>query len=392
MHPDDGDEDDAPVFGAPLPPEDRLWRHPSEMALLGNDAAARRSGPMSSTPRVLGIAVVSGLLGAVLAVGVVAATVGLGTDDAPVAGGVASTVRGATLVASTPTDGDGAAVAKHLAASVARVLVGAAPAVGSAIVLRDDGYLVTDAALIGRETTAMLSLDGEQLTATVVGTDPATDVAVLHVDRTDLHAADVAASDASVGERTFVVGANAMGDPAVTAGVVSVLDRKITSSGGVVLHGMIQTDAPIDATAIGGALTDGAGDVLALVSGPASATGGYAVPIATARAVADDIITHGHARHVWLGVEGTDLDRGGASTLHVAGGASVTKVADGSPASAAGLQDGDVITAVGGTPVTSMSDLVVGLRAHDPGDTVEVEYWRDGERHSCNATLAERNA
>jgi S1-C subfamily serine protease len=116
------------------------------------------------------------------------------------------------------------------------------------------------------------------------------------------------------------------------------------------------------------------------------------VPIAAALATASDIIATGHARHVWLGVEGTDLDADGATHLHVAGGASVTKVADNSPASAAGLKDGDVITGVGGAPVTSMSDLVVGLRSHDPGESVDVEYWRDGERQHCTATLAERTA
>jgi putative serine protease PepD len=301
---------------------------------------------------------------------------------------VASTSpRSTTLVAGSAASGDVGAAAARLASSIARVTVGAVPAIGSAIVLRDDGYLLTDAALLAGAATATVVLDGEQLDATVVGTDPLTDVAVLHVERTGLRPAiRDEINRPAVGERTFVVGAQAVGDPAVTAGVVSVLDRKVTAGDGSVLHGMIQTDAPIDAAAIGGALTDVHGVVTGLVSGPASTPGGYAVPIATAVAMADDIIDNGHARHVWLGVEGVDLDPGGATLLHVAGGASVTKVADGSPASAAGLEDGDVITGVGGAPVTSMSDLVVGLRSHDPGETVDVEYWRDGERHQCQAT------
>ncbi|MGI8663993.1 MAG: S1C family serine protease [Acidimicrobiales bacterium] len=391
MHPDDDGEEDAPSFGPPLPPDDRLWRHPSELTLAATSPQARRAAAPANGPRVLGIAVVSGLLGAVLTVGVVAVTVGLGTQtERPGVEKVASGSLNASLVSQSVPADSGAVVAKKLRASVVRIAAGTARVIGSAVVLRDDGYLLTEAGLLAGATTATVTIEGEELAATVLGTDPLTDVAVLRVARQLTPATLDDGRGPAMGERSFIAAAKAVGEPAMTAGVISALDRKVTAADGTVLHGMVQTDAPIDATALGGALTDEHGVVVALVTGPPSSTGGYAVPIATAVSIADDIVANGHARHVWLGVEGADLDASSASSLAIAGGASITKVANGSPAAAAGLQDGDVITAVGTSPVTSMSDLVVGLRAHNPGETIDLEYWRGTEMHHCTATLAER--
>lgn len=392
VHEDGEDDDDTPVSGAPLPPDDRLWRHPSEVAHLRAPGVPPTRPSAWAAPRTVAIALVSGVLGAVLTVGMVAVTMGIGTDGTPRGvSRIASPAIDANLVSqSIPADGTGT-VAKQLGASIVPLAIGATPTPGTAIVLRPDGYLLTEAALLGDATTVTATIDGHELTAVVIGLDPLTDVAVLHVDRTDLMPAATNANVA-VGERAFVVAARTIGVPTVTAGVVNVLDRKVTAADGTVLHGMVQSDAPIDASAVGGALSDDTGAVLGLVTGPASSTGGYAVPIATAIAMANQIIADGRVHHPWLGVEGTDIDSSTAAQLHVSGGATVTKVADASPASDAGLQAGDVITAVGGSPVLSMSDLVVGLRAHVPGDAIDLEFVRAGAVQHCTATLAERSA
>ncbi|MEO7556955.1 MAG: PDZ domain-containing protein, partial [Acidimicrobiales bacterium] len=159
-----------------------------------------------------------------------------------------------------------------------------------------------------------------------------------------------------------------------------------------VLHGTVQTDAPVDSIALGGPLTDDQGVVVGLLATATSGgIGGNAVPIATALSVGEDIAEDGFARHVWLGIEGSDLDATRAAELHLTGGARVSHVNEQSPAAGCDLRDGDVITAVDGREVTSMSDLVVSLSAHRPGDTIVVEYWRDSELRTATATLVERS-
>jgi S1-C subfamily serine protease len=158
---------------------------------------------------------------------------------------------------------------------------------------------------------------------------------------------------------------------------------------------MIQTDAPIAPGSSGGALLDNTGAVIGITTAIAvtevGAEGlGFATPIDLARSVADDIIETGSAHHVWLGIEGIDLDHATADELSVAGGARIHKVVDGSPAALAGLEEDDVIVSVEGEDVESMSALIVALRSHDPGDKVHIGYVRDGQRGTMVLELSER--
>src|SRR5205807_4917513 len=116
-----------------------------------------------------------------------------------------------------------------------------------------------------------------------------------------------------------------------------------------------------------------------------------AIPVAIVRGVVDDIIATGNARHAWLGLEGADLDSVLAQQAGIVGGAKVTKVVGGSPASQAGLQTDDVITSIDGTRITSMSSFVVALRAHHPGDAVTIEIMRGAAPQTMVITLAEKN-
>ena len=119
---------------------------------------------------------------------------------------------------------------------------------------------------------------------------------------------------------------------------------------------------------------------------------GFANPIDVARSVADELITTGKATHVWMGIEGTDVDGVTAHDLSLDGGVVLKQVFDGGPAQAAGLSVRDIVVGLDGKPVASMGSLVVALRAHHPGDVVRVEIVRDRQKSTRTVTLAERPA
>jgi S1-C subfamily serine protease len=151
----------------------------------------------------------------------------------------------------------------------------------------------------------------------------------------------------------------------------------------VSLRDMIETDAAAADESSGGALSDANGVLIGVVTTVAQPDGAnldFAAPIDVVRSVAEDIITTGTARHTWLGVEGADAD----------GGARVTKVAGGSPAAQAGLSNDDVIAAVDGTKIVSMSALRVALRGHHIGETITLVVSRSGQDLTMTATLGEK--
>jgi serine protease Do len=265
------------------------------------------------------------------------------------------------------------------------------------VLYRDDGYLLTNAHVVdGALAVEVVLVDGTAFDGAVVGRDPWTDIAVVKVNRTGLPIAALGTSDdLQVGEQAITIGAS-LDDtgPSVTVGVISARGRHVRSASGTTLHGMLATDAPVIGESSGGALVDRTGAVIGIATAVADgdlSTMGYATPIELATSVADGIIATGKAHHVWLGIEGDDLSSGKARDLNIGGGVLVSKVAPGSPADGAGLQGGDVLTAVNGEPVTSMSSLVATLRAHAPGDAVAIDYVRDGDHGSCTAALSEKD-
>jgi S1-C subfamily serine protease len=158
---------------------------------------------------------------------------------------------------------------------------------------------------------------------------------------------------------------------------------------------MVQTDAPIAAGSSGGALVDATGRLIGITSAVTlTDTGndgfGFAIPVETARASAEQLVATGAVVNVWLGVEGSDVDAVAALDLNVAGGARVDGIMAGSPAERAGLAPHDVIVSVDGHPVMSIGMLVVAVRAHRPGDVVTLEVVRGHERQGMKATVAER--
>jgi serine protease DegS len=182
----------------------------------------------------------------------------------------------------------------------------------------------------------------------------------------------------------------------VTVGIVSALGRRVVAEGQI-LHDMIQTDAPIGRGSSGGALCDRRGVVVGLTTAVASSAAGsdglgFAIPIEVASEIAERLVADGTIRWVWLGIEGSDLPAAAASVPGLAwtGGVRVETVTPDGPADTAGITAGDIVVAVDGTRIATMSDLVVALRRYSPGDAIEIEIRRDGDGHTMTATLAER--
>jgi len=400
---DDADDDDRPVGGMPLPPDDRLWRHPSELGVAatsaGTGVASATEGPNT---KVWAVAVVAGLIGSALSLGVVAVAGGFSSEvvEKPVTQQV---TRVPIAEWSVNSSGQSViAVSKSVAPSITHIegTVDNTSVVGSGIVIRDDGYVATNAHLVAHMTNVQIALaDGTTLPGKVVGSDPTTDIAVVKIDRDHLAVATLgSATDLQSGETAIAIGApiGSAGGPTVTVGVISAIGR-LVSGRDEDLHDMIQTDAPIADGSTGGALCDSSGSVIGMTTGvadAASATGlGYAVPVDIVRAIVDDIIATGAARHAWLGVEGADLDTTNAHAMGVTGGAKVTKVMDNSPAASAGVQSDDVITSVNGVKVSSMAAFIVALRSHHPGDAITIEIVRSSapQALSMTITLGERD-
>jgi S1-C subfamily serine protease len=406
---DHSEEDDPASGGQPLPPDDRLWRHPSELGAIQRGAGDEpktatdtRSGAGSKT---WAVAVVAALIGSALSLGAVAALGRLSNDvvEKPVTERVA--VRPAADLNASGSSGPSVmAISNSVSPSIARVeaTVDGAPVEGSAIVIRDDGYLVTTSQLVAGQTQVQVVLaDGTALPGQVVGSDAMTNVAVVKVDRDHLQTALLGtAVELAPGEATIAI-ASPLGPsagPTVTVALVGAVGQLVIGRDGNPLYDLIQIDSPIAGDGSGGALCDSSGSLIgmttAVADDPAHNGVGYAIPVDIMRAIADDIITTGAARHPWLGIEGDDLDPTEAKTMGLDGGAKVTKVVDGSPAAAAGVHPDDVITALDGKAVSSMSAFVVGLRGHHPGDAINVNIQRGADTAPLNMTitLGERNA
>jgi putative serine protease PepD len=397
MSTDDEADDDAAGIGPPLPPDDRLWRHPSELAAWGPGAGR---GSLVATPAdapgrgaAWPIAVVAGLVGAALCGGVLAVT---GTLSPGAERRVVEKVAMTPVVSSPTLPGEQgvAAVAEKVGPAVVRVLVTSATgtATASGVVFRDDGLLYTSAhEVVGATGIAVLLADGRRFEGRLVGADLPTDVAVVSIDTRGLTVAVLGTSDdLEVGSPTLALGSAGRGarDPSVASGVVSALDRRVDVDGES-FHGLIQTDVPIEGSWAGGPLVDARGAVIGITTDIGGDHSGFcfATPIDLVRRMADELLREGKVTHGWLGIEGVDLTESEAGSMAVRGGATVRKVMGGSPAERSGLAPDDVITEVGGRPVDSSSGLVVAMRQHKPGDQVVVGYWRDGQHHETTVTI-----
>jgi S1-C subfamily serine protease len=296
---------------------------------------------------------------------------------------------------------------------------GGGTATGSAFVIDTDGHLLTNAHVVaGAENVEVtLSDDADPIDAEVVGRDPSTDIAVLKVDAPadQLHPLPLGdASQVQVGDAVVAIG-NPFGlERTATAGIVSAIQRQISAPNGFTISDAIQTDAPINPGNSGGPLFDAAGRVIGINSQIESDTGGnvgigFAVPVNTARDVANQLIEDGEVEHAFLGITGTDVTPQVADVLNLSvdHGAIVQEVVPDGPADEAGIEGGsadvsidgqqfkaggDVITEVDGHEVTGMDDVISAVNTKQPGDEVEMTVVRKGDTRTVTVTLGDRPA
>lgn len=266
---------------------------------------------------------------------------------------------------------------------------------GSGVVYGDDGYIVTNNHVItGANEIVVVFSDSARFPAELVGTDPLTDLAVLRVERDDLTTIDIgASSDLTIGQPAIAVGnpLGLIGGPSVTSGIVSALNRTLNLDATNRLYGLIQTDAPITRGSSGGALLDGnarlIGITTAIAVSDVGAEGlGFAVPIDMATRVIQDLIEMGTVNHALLGIRGSTVlaERGGAEYPV---GVGVTGILDNSAYENAGGQINDVITSVGGSPVTTQDELLTRLRFLRAEDMVAITVLRADAELELNATM-----
>jgi putative serine protease PepD len=401
MAPDD-EPDDAFGFQPPLPPDDRLWRHPSELGAGGAKETITIVDRPKVATRVWVVGAAAAVLGSAVTLGLLAGFGAFDSDDAP------APVEVVPIQVPRETGADELAWAAPVLPAVVRVDArtqsGGTSATG--IVYRSDGYLITTADAVEGATTIEVTFhDGAVERAEIVGIDSADDVAVLRVDRKDLPTATIgSASSLELGERAIVITtvADRPATPTVGVGLISGLGQRVEEPDGAVLHDMVQTNVRLDPDATGSPLVDSAGTVVGVVTRRGSDAGSngeesdgaelevrYATTIEWAKRIADDLVNGGYVRQVWLGVRGANLTDNEVAGLG-RGGAKLVTVSDGSPASQAGLQPGDIVLGIDARFVTSSSDLVVALRSHEPGDAVAISYRRGNEQGSTLAMLTEK--
>lgn len=396
VEPDDSAEEEEPIFPW-LPPDDRLWRHPSELQTSPLPSAAALGH--TTDHRLWATALVAGMLGALVASGLMVVTTNLRvrtTVVRPVEQVVDTSVP-ATLASNADQNNEVIRAAAKLSPSLVEVKTSAngTSSTGSGVIFLDDGYVLTNSHVVQGATQISATLsDGHTVKAVLVGADAETDVAVLKLAVTSPEAQLGSAVGLKVGQMAIAIGnpLGLPGGPSVTVGVISALGREVESDNGTLLVDMIQTDAAIARGSSGGILVDSNGMVIGLITAFAQ-TGsgtGFATPIDVARDVAQQLMSTGRVSHAWIGVMGSDLDDVREATLGLDGGAQVDQVTDSSPAARAGLRAQDVITRLDGQPITSMADITVALRRHKPGDRVALTYLRGGVPHSSSLVVAER--
>ena len=274
---------------------------------------------------------------------------------------------------------------------------------GSGFIISDDGYILTNYHVIesaAKDNSAVTVLlhDGSTCTASIVGVERESDLALLKIDGNGLSAATIGDSDAlSVGEPVFAVG-NPLGELSFsqTSGTVSALNRDIdaTIGGQPYSVNMFQIDAAINSGNSGGPVYNTHGEVIGVVTAKYYSSGieglGFAIPINDAMRIADELKLHGYVTgKPDLGTETTDVTSGMAAYYGIAKGAYVDSVTLNGSADKAGLMQGDVITAIDGKNVTCQRDLEEALKTYRAGDTAELTVMRTGDTVKLSVTFDE---
>ncbi len=284
---------------------------------------------------------------------------------------------------------------------------------GSGFVIDPRGYILTNFHVVQNAQAISVTLgDRSHYEAKFIGADERNDIALVKIDPKDRKLPALTMGDSEslqVGQRVLAIG-NPFGfQSTLTTGVVSALGRTVQTGQTTVIDGAIQTDAAINQGNSGGPLLNSHGEVIGINSAiytPSGTTAGigFAIPISTARQIAQDLITEGRVRRASMGVEARVLTPAVAEALHlpVSEGLLIERVTPGGPAEHAGLRGGDrqavlgmrrillggdVVTGIDGRPITGQMDLNLALNRKRPGDVVKVEYYHGGQKMTAQVTL-----
>ncbi|MFV8803376.1 S1C family serine protease [Faecalibacterium taiwanense] len=274
---------------------------------------------------------------------------------------------------------------------------------GSGVIISSDGYILTCAHVVDGASTITVTIGDKDYTATLVGEDTTSDIAVIKIDADGLTPATVGNSDSlKVGQSVMAVG-NPLGElgGTVTGGMISALNRSVTIQGSSSVNTMslIQMDASVSPGNSGGGLFNMNGELVGIVNAKSSSSDaeglGFAIPINDAIKVAQELLENGYVTgRPYLGITYLAVtDAQTASQLGVnAYGVYVVEVVKGGPAEKAGLQAGDRIVSVDGTEIASKDDLGTLMQKHAAGDTLSITIARDGQMQTVNVTLSEKTA
>ena len=415
----------------------------SHQGAFGQPPAPPAAGPSGARRFGAGTLVAGMLLAGLLGGGVAVGANALMDDGNATAG---QTGQSQTVVVNNE-DSVNAVTAAAVKASPSVVTIevasGGSGGTGSGIVLDNDGHILTNThvvtlgGLTGDPSIEVQTSDGRVLPATLVGTDPVSDLAVIKVEGANLTPASMGDSEnLNVGDTVIAIGAPLGLSGTVTDGIVSTLNRTIsvqssaapeedsdtseqpddgngfrfappdgssqdqTRAESSIYLNVVQTDAAINHGNSGGALVNTDGEVIGVnvaIASAASGTAGedsgsigvgFAIPISYAERVADEIIDNGSATHGYLGVSVKPATASNSSSSFTVG-AEVADVVSGSPGAKAGLQKGDVVTSVNGIPITDAQSLTAAIRMQPAGGKATIDYTRGGKAASTDVTLGD---
>ena len=270
---------------------------------------------------------------------------------------------------------------------------------GSGVIIRPDGYIVTNNHVVAGATKVSVTLnDNREFEATVVGTDPATDVAIIKVDAQNLPALPMGDSDQlRLGEWVLAIGSplGAQLRSTITAGIVSAKGRSMPdNSGEFKIESFIQTDAAVNPGNSGGALVNKKGELVGINTAIVSQTGSYtgysfAVPVNIVKRVAQDLMDFGSVKRAVLGIRMINVDKKFADEMKLSSvtGVYINEVLKGSAAEKAGLKENDVIVAIDGQKITDGSSVQAKVSGYHPGDKATITYIRDGKTQEAQVVF-----
>jgi putative serine protease PepD len=404
VEPDEGSEDDGPLLPW-ISPDDRLWRHPSEMGSSRARPPATHRGGRSGGVRLWSVAVAAGVVGAVLASGVGIATgsfVHRTTVLSPVTRLLAPSSMPVTtgVTSSTATAPNWPAIADDVAPSVVTITASgpAGEQVGSGVLytsIGDKAYILTAGSLIGGDQLKVTFDDSEVQAARIVGIDHQTGLGLISVPGGKRDFPPFASETSlQVAQPVMGIGARAAtGAPNVSTGSISALDVAVDTGDESTMENLIGISSSEPVADLGAALVDPQGAVFGIeasVDTPDATQAGqtFAVPYDVADHVARQMLAGVNVTHPWLGVvNAKDPSSATASQLSLAGGSQVTQVSPGSPAERAGLRPSDIITAFDGHPVASTGALTSLVCDSTPGQPATVTYIHQGQTRSATVTL-----